>query len=171
MAASVAEQLAPRPVTAVYTSPIRRCRETARILSEAWGVKPVVRPGLTEADYGRWSGRSLESLARLKAWQQLMASPARFRFPEGETLEEVRARAVATIEELAQRHRNDEIAVVTHADVIRVLVGHYLGAPLDLIHRLDVRPVAVSVVELGRDGTVRVPTVNAGPGLEAGRWH
>ena len=169
MAASVAEQLASRPVTAVYTSPIRRCRETARILSEAWGVKPVVAPGLTEADYGRWSGRSLERLARLKAWQQLMASPARFRFPEGETLEEVRARAVATIEELADHHR-DEIAAVTHADVIRVLVGHYLGAPLDLIHRVDVRPVGVSVVELGRDGTVRVPIVNAGPGLEAGRW-
>ncbi|MGD2052055.1 MAG: histidine phosphatase family protein, partial [Acidimicrobiia bacterium] len=67
MAASVAEQLAPRPVTAVYTSPIRRCRETARILSEVWGVQPAVLPGLTEVDYGRWSGRSLKSLARLKA--------------------------------------------------------------------------------------------------------
>ncbi len=167
MAAAVAEQLASRPVEAVYCSPIRRCRETARILGRSWGLQPTTVPGLVEADYGRWSGRSLTSLARLKAWERLMAAPARFRFPDGETLEEVRVRAVAAVEALADRHPGAEVTAVTHADVVRVLLGHYLGAPLDLIHRLHVRPAGVSVVELGRDGTVRVPVVNAGPWPEA----
>ncbi len=163
MATTMAEQLAAFPVEAVYSSPIRRCRETARILGRTWGLTPATVPGLVEADYGRWSGRSLRSLTRLKAWQRLMTAPARFRFPDGETLEEVRARAVAAVEAMADRHPAAEVVAVTHADVVRVLLGHYLGAPLDLIHRLHVRPAGVSVVELAADGSVRVPVVNWGP--------
>jgi broad specificity phosphatase PhoE len=64
------------------------------------------------------------------------------------------------MEELAQLHGSDEIVVVSHADVIRSLLCHYLGSPLDLIHRISVNPTSLSVVELDAAGSVRVPTVN-----------
>jgi probable phosphoglycerate mutase len=148
---------------AVVTSPIDRCRETAAILGAQWGVRPRVDRRFIEADYGRWSGRTLASLRKLKAWSRLMSSASRFRFPDGETLEEVQRRAVIGIEALAAGHRADAtVVVVSHADVIRALLAHYLGMPLDLIHRLDVRPASTSVIELTADHPPRVPIVNHG---------
>ena len=97
-----------------------------------------------------------------------MASPARFRFPEGETLSEVQWRAVAAIERLADQHRDEAVAVGSHADVIRVIVAHYLGMPLDLIHRINLLPASVSIVDLFPSGHVGVPVVNHVP--DPGSW-
>ncbi len=160
MAERVAGELGDLPPRAVYTSPILRCRQTARPIGAAWDMVPMIDRGLIEADYGTWTGRSLKSLYRLKAWQRLMASASRFRFPQGETLEEVQRRSVASVEAMADRHGSDAVAAVSHADVIRVVLAHYLGMPLDLVHRLSVGPASISVVELYRSGSVAVPIVN-----------
>jgi broad specificity phosphatase PhoE len=156
----VAEHLAGENVDAVFTSPIRRCRETARIVAEPHDLTPVTDRSFIETDFGRWSGRTLKDLGRLKSWGRLMTSASRFRFPDGETLGEVQARSVAGLERVAETVGNGTIIVVSHADVIRTLLCHYLGTPLDLIHRLHVAPTSLSVVELETSGTVRVPTVN-----------
>lgn len=160
MAEQLATGMASLKIHGLYTSPILRCRQTAKPLGVVWGLEATTLQGVTEADYGSWSGRNLAALYRLKAWQRLMASASRFRFPDGETLEEAQRRAVAAIEGLAVGHRRETIAVVTHSDVIRVLLAHYLGMPLDLVHRLHVAPASVSIIELGEDGQVAVPTIN-----------
>lgn len=156
----VAHRLAETKVAAVYSSPIRRCRETARIIAEPHDLTPLTDRRLVEADYGRWAGRQLKDLAKLKAWQRLMAAPARFRFPDGETLTEVQNRAVSAVEELAATHGDETVMVVSHSDVIRALLCHYLGTPVDLIHRLHVGPTSLSIVDLGPAGGVHVPVVN-----------
>jgi len=95
-----------------------------------------------------------------------MAAASRFRFPDGETLEEVQRRAVARVEQLAIEHRrNATVVVVSHADVIRAILVHYLGMPLDLIHRIHVAPASVSIVELVADHPPRVVVVNGGSQL------
>ncbi|MEA2000919.1 MAG: histidine phosphatase family protein [Actinomycetota bacterium] len=168
MATAIAEHLSPVSFKAIYTSPIERCQETAGALAAGRPIRPRIDKAFMEADYGRWSGRPLKSLYKLKAWGNLMTSASRFRFPEGETLAEVQARAVAGVERLATEHRDSPVALASHADVIRTILVHYLGAPLDLIHRLDVLPASVSIVDLYPSGAVRVPVLNhiADPG----RW-
>ena len=148
-----------RPSTLV-TSPVQRCRETARILGGAWQLRPRVNRAFDEADFGDWSGRTLKSLYRLKAWGRLMTSASRFRFPNGETLEEVQCRAVAGAEALAASHRKERVVLVSHSDVIRSLLAHYLGMPLDLIHRIDVRPASVSLIHLPPESPPHVPFFN-----------
>lgn len=166
MAETTADALASVRPTALLTSPVERCRETASILGSEWGLKPKVDKSFIEADYGTWSGRKLRSLYGLKAWSRLMASASRFRFPDGETLEEVQRRAVARVEKLVVEQRKDAtVAVVSHADVIRATLVHYLGTPLDLIHRIHVAPASVSVIELVADLPPRVLVVNQGTRL------
>ena len=155
-------------VTVVYTSPVERCVETAEILGQCWKRAPVQIDALTEVDFGRWTGRTLNTLRKLKAWQSLMETPSRFRFPDGESLRDVQVRSVDAVEDLAGRHRTGRVAVVAHADVIRAVLAHYLGMSLDLIHRLDVRPLSVSALDLSAGGNIRVPIVNAGNAPE--KW-
>ena len=168
MAAQLAEQLASLNLAAVYSSPTQRCRQTVAALARQRGLRLRTVKDLVEADYGSWLGRPLRSAYKLKAWGRLMASPARFRFPEGETLSEVQWRAVAAVEHLAGKHGGEAVAVASHADVIRVILAYYLGMPLDLVHRINVQPASVSIVDLFPSGYVAVPVVNQV--LDPGSW-
>ncbi|MCP4306070.1 MAG: phosphoglycerate mutase [bacterium] len=168
MARELGEHLSPIKLEAIYSSPMQRCRETASAVAKGRGLRVRVDKAFTEADFGTWLGRPLRSLYKLKAWQELMISASRFRFPEGETLEEVQRRSVAGVEHLADQHKGATIAVATHADIIRVVLAHYLGMPLDLVHRLDAGPASVSVVDLHPSGHVQVPIMNHVG--DPGRW-
>lgn len=159
-AGAAADLLAPLPVAAVYTSPLLRCRETARLVAAPHDLDPVPYRSLIEVDYGAWSGRTLASLRRTKAWRQVMATPSRVSFPGGERLGEVQGRAVAACEDLAAAHREAVIVLVSHADVIKAILAHYLGTPFDLFQRLVIEPASVSEVELPAEGAPRVRRLN-----------
>lgn len=147
------------PLEAIYSSPLERCRETAAPLARARGLRVRVRRDLLEVNYGEWSGRSIRELARTKAWRSVQRTPSAVRFPGGETLPEVQARAMDAVRDIAEAHPEGVVALVTHADVVRLALAGFLGAPLDLYQRLAVDPGSVSVVALA-DAEVRVLRVN-----------
>ena len=165
MAAALGERLSKVALAAIYTSPLERTRQTAEAISARQQRRTALdvkdHAGLLEVDYGSWSGRTLRSLYRLAAWRLVVTAPSRMTFPGGESLVQAQGRAVATCEELALRHRKEKVAVVTHADIIKAVVSHYLGQPLDLFNRLAVSPASVTVLDLGADGPVRVVTLNS----------
>lgn len=156
-----AANLASLELAAIYTSPIQRCRETASILAKPHGLRPRTRQSIIEVDYGRWTGRGLKSLYRLKAWRSLMADPAGFRFPSGETLDEVRKRSLRSIQQLVLRHQDETVMAVSHGDVIRSIVAHSISGSVQTIHRLHVAPLGITIVNVGEDGPPFAATVNA----------
>jgi probable phosphomutase (TIGR03848 family) len=156
---AVAERLRPIPLAAVYASPMVRCVETARPVAASHGLEVVEVPQVADVDYGRWSGRPLTQFARSKAWNAAQLSPSSFRFPDGETLSEVLLRSIGALQAIAARHRRRVVAVVTHADVVRLAIGHYAGAHADMFERLVVSPASVSAVLLG-DRAPRILRVN-----------
>ena len=163
-AAALTGSLTGTTIERIYTSPARRCRETARILAEPHGLTPVPYRSLIEVDYGSWSGRALGSLRRTKLWQLLHTSPTRVRFPGGESIIDVHARTVGACEELATAHRGATLLLVTHGDVIRIAAAHYLGVPLDLYQRLSVAPASLTTIDLPEGGPPRLFSVNFVPG-------
>ena len=165
MAAALGERLSTLTLAAIYTSPLERTRQTAEAIATRQRKRAARlitnHAGLLEVDYGSWSGRSLRSLYRLTAWRMVVTAPSRMRFPGGESLVEAQARAVETCEELARCHRSGTLAAVTHADIIKAVVSHYLGQPLDLFNRMAVSPASVTVLDLAAGGPVRVVTLNS----------
>ena len=113
----LAAALADVALAAIYTSPLRRCQETARIVAAPKAIRPVQRRALIEVDYGEWTGRTLTSLQRTKLWRSVAITPSRVRFPGGESLVEVQARAAEACGALAAAHVGATIALVTHGDV------------------------------------------------------
>ena len=145
-AQAVAQLLAQQPITTIYSSPLERCLATAQPLAERLGLEIHQEAGLLEVDYGEWQGANLKDLAKLPAWQMVQHYPSVFRFPGGETLRETQARAIATLERLRDQHPNQVIAAFSHADLIRLVMAHYLGTPLDLFQRLVISTAAVSII-------------------------
>ena len=148
-----------QPIRAVYSSPIERCLQTAEPLAAALGLPVCEEIDLLEVDYGEWQGADLRELSKLDAWHRVQHYPSLFRFPAGETLREVQARAVSAIERIRDAHPNEVVAVFSHGDVIRTTLAHYLGVPLDLFQRIAISTAAVSVLAFV-DGRPMVLGVN-----------
>jgi probable phosphomutase (TIGR03848 family) len=148
-ATSAAGRLAGLTLAAVVTSPMERCRETAKLLAP--GARPVSDRRLTECDYGDWTGRPLKELAREPLWRTVQAHPAGVVFPEGEAMAEMSRRGVAAVREwdarLAAEHGPDAVWVaVSHGDVIKAILADALGMHLDAFQRIMVDPASLSVV-------------------------
>jgi 2,3-bisphosphoglycerate-dependent phosphoglycerate mutase len=136
-------------LAAVVTSPLERCRETAKLLAP--GHRAVADRRLLECDYGEWTGQELKTLAKEKLWRTVQAQPSGARFPGGESLPEMSARAVAAI-----RDRDQDVEsvagdgavwlAVSHGDVIKAILADALGMHLDAFQRIMVDPASLSVV-------------------------
>ncbi|MEJ2752971.1 MAG: histidine phosphatase family protein [Chloroflexota bacterium] len=142
----IAEALAKQELSAVYSSPMERCMQTARPVAEAHSLQVIEEPGVWEVDYGGWQGGSLKELSKSPEWQLVQHSPSSFRFPDGETLFEVQARGVSTVERLRRQHPNQVIAIFSHGDVIRTTLAHYLGIPFDLFQRVLINTASISAI-------------------------
>lgn len=148
-AAATGAMLADSALDAVYSSPLERTRQTAAAIAKPHGLKVRTRSGLNEVDYGDWTDRPLSQLRKRKDWAVIQQTPSRFTFPAGESLRGAQARVVDAVEAIAAAHTPKQtVAVVSHADLIRMLIAHYSGAPLDHFQRLLVSPASVTTIHL-----------------------
>ncbi len=158
-AEALPERLHAVPLAAIYSSPLERCLETAAPLAAARSTEITVREDLGEVRYGSWTNRPLKQLARTKLWRRVQLVPSGVRFPGGESLLEVQARAVRELEDIAGRHARTTVAVFSHADVIKLLVAFHAGIAMDLFQRLVIDPASISAVSVG-EGIPRILLVN-----------
>ncbi len=146
-------RLAGVPLATVVTSPLERCRETAREIAaqQQNGAKVATERGLLECDYGSWTGRELKSLAKEALWRTVQSHPSAAEFPDGETMTEMSARAVQAVRrwdaKVEAEHGTDAVWVaVSHGDIIKAVLADALGMHLDAFQRVVVDPASASVV-------------------------
>jgi len=152
-AAELAEALKQVPLKAIYASPLERAVETAEPIAEGRKLEIQLRPDLMDNDIGKWQGRTLKQLRRIKKWKIVQQAPSRFTFPEGESFVQTQARVASCLDEIAASHKpKDIVAVVFHADPIKLAVAHYLGMPLDNFQRLACDTASVTVLYLSETG-------------------
>ena len=158
-AEGLVERLEGVRIDAIVSSPLERCRETAAPLAKARGRAVDVGRAWIEVGYGEWTGRSISQLRRTKLWRRVMFAPSNVRFPGGESLLEVQGRAVDATLDIAARHARGTVVVVSHADVIRLLVAHVAGMHADHLQRLSIDTASITAVSIS-DGFPRLLTVN-----------
>jgi probable phosphomutase (TIGR03848 family) len=148
-AAAVAERIAALPLTAIVTSPLDRCLDTAGYIAAAQKtpLELQVDERIIECDYGDWTGKPLKDLAKDPVWKVVQTQPSAARFPAGESLSEVSSRAIAAVRDWNARLGDDAIWVAcSHGDVIKSILADALGLHLDQFQRIVVDPCSVSVV-------------------------
>ncbi len=147
-----AERLAGTRLARIVTSPLERCRETAKPLAKRHPDVPLSSDrALVEVDYGQWTGRALKDLAKEKLWRVVQAQPSAATFPEGEGLAAMSARVVSAVRRLdaaveAEHGAGAVWVAVSHGDPIKAVLADALGMHLDAFQRLHVEPASISVV-------------------------
>jgi len=142
----LAERFTGVKLDALYSSPLQRARETAEVIARVAQLDIRTNPAFNEIDFGEWGGESFESLGRDARWRRFNTQRSMAMIPGGETFLDAQARAVNELERLRQQHGEARIAIVTHADVIKAVVGYVAGAPIDLWQRLEISLCSISIV-------------------------
>src|SRR3954463_1839522 len=147
------DRLSVVPLAELVSSPLERCRETARAVARRQSARLRVpsAKALTECDYGEWQGRPLRELAKLALWKTVQTNPSAATFPAGESLPQMQARAVDAVRrrdaDVAAAHGADAVwLAVSHGDVIKSVIADALGLHLDLFQRIQVDPSSISVI-------------------------
>jgi len=162
-AARLGERLSAQGITAVYSSPLSRALDTARIVAGYCGLEPVTRDGLREISHGRWEGMKREEVEReygaeYAAWE---ADPFTFAPIGGESGVAVLARSLPVIREIVTTHPGGQLLVVSHKATLRLLLSSLLAFdPRGYRDRLDQAPACLNVADFKDPVRVRLMLFN-----------
>ncbi|MGE5602070.1 MAG: histidine phosphatase family protein [Nitrososphaerales archaeon] len=136
-------------LAAVYASPLGRAHVTAEAISLRCGLPVAPLAGVIDIDYGEWQGLTPDEVA--SRWPDLLHgwynTPHTVQIPGGESLAGLRERAMSAICELAERHDNETIAVVSHTVINRVILLGILGLGNERFWRLRQDNCGINVFE------------------------
>ncbi|MBI2998416.1 MAG: histidine phosphatase family protein [Deltaproteobacteria bacterium] len=135
-------------IDAIYSSPLKRSLQTARILAQGMKVPVKIDPQLTEVAFGRWEGYQFQQLIRDQAYHRFLKTPLTAKVPGGETMRDVQKRGIEALRRAARKYPQGRILFVTHGDVIRAILCHHLRLPLAEFRRLRIDNGSLTALEV-----------------------
>jgi len=149
-ATALARHLREKAFHAIYASPLKRVQQTLAPLLINGGPKPIIRPELREVDVGDWTGLTWEEVharfgVRAFEWLDQLERAA---IPNAECAETLRARLEPCLRQIIADHPGQQVAIVCHGGVIRMLLGILLGLPLSKTAVFEIDYASVTQVAL-----------------------
>lgn len=157
-AEQLARSLAALPIDGLYSGPLERVRETAKPVCRGLNLELKIDDAFDEFDVGDWTDRTFADLDRDELWRRFNSFRSCTRPPGGELMIEVQARVVRKMCELRAQHRC--VAIITHGDVVRAALTHFLGMHISAYAQIEIDPASISLVEWW-DDFARVRMMNA----------
>lgn len=158
----LARELEGKPIASVYASDLIRSRKGAEIISQNLGVSYSARIDLRERSVGAWEGLTADEIRthypeEYVAWREDLLN---YRPPGGECLTDVRDRVLPVYRQLISEHPEQEIAMLLHGGVNRVILADALGMELLNLFRIDQAFGALNIIDHYDDGMAVVKLIN-----------
>ena len=158
----LAGMLAHKPITAVYSSDLIRSVKGADIISKQHNLSHTPLRLLRERSVGVWEGLTADEIrerfpAEFQLWR---ADLLNYRPNGGECVTDVADRIIPEYERLVSAHPGQEIAMLLHGGVNRVILAHVLGLDLNNLFRLDQSFGALNIIEHYDDGMAVIKLLN-----------
>ena len=155
-----------RRPSALLSSPRRRAQQTAAEIGTVLALPVRTEPALDEVEFGEWTAKDFATLDACDGWREWNTLRSLAPTPGGETMLAVQARIVTLVQRLCRDWPDHDVVLVSHSDVLKVLLAYLLGSPIDLMQRMEIAPASHSMVSMTGD-TIRIEAVNLVPHLAA----
>lgn len=155
-------RLEKKPLKAVYSSDLSRCRQGAETVASGHALETISLPELRELHIGDWEGMTWKEIQRLYpgAWQARLDDIVNYRVPNGESLLEMSQRVLPALREILARHPDEEVAIVGHGGVNRVILLDAIGAPLEQLFHVEQNFGCLNIIDYFPDGRAVVQLLN-----------
>ena len=145
----LAERLRAEPVEAIYSSAARRAVETAQPIAKLKSLPVVLEPAFLEIHHGLWQGLTVAEVAErfpneVAMWRD---QPQNVQMPNGESLDDVRRRAIPAFRRILGKHPNQSIAIFSHDAVQRVILLNSLGCSFARFWEWRIENASVTILE------------------------
>ena len=152
----------------IYSSDLSRAVETAEILAEKFNLSVRTTPHLRETNFGDWEGKSIKELAEAhpKSFGRFFTAPERCHPPNGETFLESQARVMNVLREIINVHDNQNVLIVAHGAVNRLIIGAALDMPIHKMWAISQFNTALNILRVA-DGGFVVELINGTAHLNA----
>ncbi len=137
----------------IVSSPLVRARQSAQIVADGLGggVPVLEEPLIAEVQYGRWEGMTYHELITDADYLSYREEPIHSPTPGGETIPGVQARGVEAVSRVLKQNEGGRVLFVSHGDIIRTVLCHYMGMELRHFRRIRVDNAALSAVQIAGD--------------------
>jgi broad specificity phosphatase PhoE len=141
----------------VYSSPLSRAVETAEAIARSQDKEVLISDDLIDIDFGRWQGASHEVVKERYEglYRQWVDTPHLVRFPGGESLEDVRERALRVIHEVKTEHTDETLVMVSHRVVNKTMLCGLLGLDNSHFWQIGQDTGCINILEFGEGFTLR----------------
>ncbi len=158
---NLSSRLAKLPIASIYTSPLQRTLNTARLLAEPHKLEPVVLDDLIEIGLGDWQGLHRDEISQKwpDIWRQSRIDPSDVALPNGESFQQVTERAVRAFTRIVAENASQQALAVTHDVVIRVLAAHVLGTSNSVYRHMEINNASLTIIRV-EDSRTRLVTLN-----------
>jgi len=165
MVESLAGFLKPDGIGKIYSGTLARTMETSDLLAHAWGADILPEAMLDESAYEKWVGRHYSELKDDPDFILYNESPSRSKFSADEGMLDIQLRAVKAVERILLENEGarDRAALVSHSDIIKPVIAHYLGMDIDGMHRLGIANASVTLLDTKGPAGARIRYMNLMP--------
>lgn len=148
-ASALIERIGKNRIDRVHLSPIERCQLTIDPWLRSANSRSLeslqILDGLSEIDFGDWSGKKLSSLRRQPLWKDVQSRPSIVTFPGGESFRKAQRRAIVSVEEIRSIRGDKTHLIVSHSDTIKLITAHLLGQRLDDFQKIEIAPASFTI--------------------------
>ena len=145
----VGDYLKGKDIHVIYSSPLSRAMETARSIAQVFNLKVQPLEGIIDMSFGKWEGVSLKEVQTRdgELYRQWREEPHLITLPGGESLDEVRVRAMAALEEVIRYHKGMNIVLVSHRVINKVIICGILGIGNSHFWQIGQGTAAVNLIQ------------------------
>ena len=160
-AKAVGVSLSDIQIDAIYSSPLGRALETAKVLAESRSLEVELEEGFIDIDFGKWQGITHEKVKEEyeSLYEMWLKNPQMVTFPGGESLKDVRTRSMEALEKVIKKHPGKTIAIVSHRVLNKVLLCSVLGLELSHFWYIKQDTCAINRLEY-KDGKFYLTLLN-----------
>jgi len=136
-------------IHAIFSSPLSRAWQTAEKVAEFHNLKVQSLQGIVDMSFGNWEGHPHQEIRQTdsKTYRQWVETPHLVRLPDGEGLDDVRVRAMASLEEVIRLHPGKTIVLVSHRVVNKVIICGILGLDNSHFWQITQDPTAINLIQ------------------------
>ena len=141
---------------AIYSSDLKRTQISAQRLAEPHNIPNIAYPELRELCFGDWEGLSILEVEKKypNQMKERMDNISVFQADGGETFQQLKDRVIPRFEDIVAKHSDENIAMVCHGGVNRVILSHLLEIPIDRIFRIKQDYAALNIIQFYGDEPV-----------------
>jgi len=136
-------------IHAIYSSPLSRAWQTAQKIAQFHNLQVEPLEGILDMSFGNWEGHPHQEIRKIDSgtYRQWVESPQLVRLPGGESLDDIRGRAMAALGEVIRKHQGQTIVLVSHRVVCKVLICAILGLDNSHFWQIAQDTTAINLVQ------------------------